>query len=124
MDYISLPLTLREGYFSRTDLNESITQSVGLILSTRLGSIPFKPEYGCELWDREYADILTANKAEIRASLRNAIDKFERRLVNVSVSFGQGGDISPRRVGIVVKVTGDYKDDGEEKRFEATYGLD
>ena len=124
MDYISLPLTLREGYFSRTDLNESITQSVGLILSTRLGSIPFKPEYGCELWDREYADILTANKAEIGASLRNAIDKFERRLVNVSVSFGQGGDISPRRVGIVVKVTGDYKDDGEEMRFEATYGLD
>ena len=124
MDYISLPLTLREGYFSRTDLNESITQSVGLILSTRLGSIPFKPEYGCDLWDREYADILTSNKADIRASLRNAIDKFEKRLVNVSVSFGQSGDNSPHRVGIVVKVTGDYKEEGEEKRFEASYGLD
>ncbi len=123
MEYLSLPLTLREGYLPRADLKESITYSIGLLLSTRVGTMPFNPEFGCDLWDKEYSDLYTASKADIRASLRNAIDKFEKRLYNVSVSFGSVSTDAPHSLGMAVKVTGNYLDGNEEKKFEASYAL-
>ena len=123
MEYLSLPLVLREGYLPRTDLRESIIYSIGLLLSTRVGSMPFDPEYGCDLWDKDFSDLYTANKADIRASLRNAIGKFEKRLYNVSVSLVHSGDQIKQALGMVVKVTGNYLDDNEEMKFEARYDL-
>ena len=94
------------------------------MLSTRPGMLPFAPEYGCEIWEKEFSDIVVANKAEIRANLRNAIDKFEKRLYNVSVSFVGMNTAKPRALGIVVKVSGNYRDEqGEEQKFEASYSL-
>jgi len=123
MEYLSLPLLLRDGYLPRTDLEQSLTCSVGLLLSTRVGAMPFNPEFGCDLWEKEYSDIITANKANIRASLRNAIDKFEKRLYNVTVSFVNVSNSHPHVLGMAVKVTGNYHDDNEEKKFEASYAL-
>ena len=123
MEYLSLPLTLRDGYLPRTDLKQSLTYSIGLLLSTRIGTMPFDPEFGCDLWEKEYSDIVMANKADIRASLRNAIDKFEKRLYNVSVSFLNLSNSRSHALGIAVKVSGNYHDGGEEKKFEASYTL-
>lgn len=124
MEWLSLPFVLREGYLSRADTRESISHSVGLILATRIGTMPFSPDYGCDLWDKEYSDLYSANKADIRASLRNAIDKFEKRLYNVSVSFSATDTVGlAHNLSMAVKVTGNYNDDGEEKKFEAQYNL-
>ena len=124
MDYLALPFALQADYLARADsLRESIAYSVGLLLSTRVGTMEFLPEFGCDVWRMEFTDLYTANKGDVRAGLRNAIDKFEKRLYNVSVSFSPLDDNARRILGMTVKVTGDYKDDGEEKRFEATYSL-
>jgi phage baseplate assembly protein W len=123
MEYLSLPLVLRNGYLNRGDLLQSITHSVGLILSTRLGRMPFLPEFGCEIWEREYGDIFSHNKADIRSALRNALDAFEKRLYNVSISFSPSEAELAARLGMVVKVTGTFKDNGEERKFEAVYRL-
>jgi phage baseplate assembly protein W len=121
MEYLSLPLELREGYFSRATLHESITHSIGLILSTRKGSIPFDPDYGCDVWEREYSDFYTANKADLRASLRNAIDRCEKRMYNLSVSFAGVESSTFHPIGLAVKVKGNYREDGDEKTFEGTF---
>lgn len=123
MEYLSLPLVMRDGYLARAELDDSIRHSVGLIISTRMGSIDFSPEFGCDLWEKEFADLYAANKADIRASLRNAIDIFEKRLYSVTVSFGLAGGTAPHILGITVKVTGNFKDGKEEKKFEASYSL-
>lgn len=123
MEYLSLPLVMRDGYLARAELDESIRHSIGLILSTRLGSIDFSPEFGCDLWDKEYSDFYAANKSDVRASLRNAIDRFEKRLYNANVSFDLAGEKEPHVLGIRVKVNGNYMDGKEEKKFEATYNL-
>ena len=121
MEYLSLPLVLREGYFRRTSLSDSLTNSIGLILSTRIGHMIFSPDYGCAIWDREYADLLTTNKAEVRASLRNAIDKYEKRIYNMSISFANVGGPESHPLGLAVKVTGNYLEDDEEKKFDGTF---
>lgn len=124
MDYLALPFVLREGYLDRVDMHESITHAIGLILSTRIDAMPFAPGFGCDIWEKEFSDLYTANKGDIRASLRNAIDKFERRLYNTSISFVNVEDNSPHLLGMVVKVTGNYRDEnGEEKKYEGSFHL-
>ena len=123
MEYLALPFVLREGYLVRASLQESITYSIGLLLSTRLGTIPFSPDFGCDVWEKEFSDLYTANKADIRASLRNAIDKFEKRLYNVSLSFTDAAGDSPRVLGMAVKVMGYFREENEEKKYEATFYL-
>jgi len=121
MEYLSLPLVLREGYFRRANIAESLVCSIGLILSTRIGSITFSPGYGCAIWDNEYSDLMTASKAEVRASLRNAIDRYEKRIYNTSVSFGNVEGPEAHSLGLAIKVTGNYREDDEEKEFESTF---
>jgi phage baseplate assembly protein W len=123
MEYIPLPFSLRNGYLTKADLRESLTFSVGLILSSRTGVMPFDPEFGCIIWEKEFTDLQTANKGDIRSALRNAIDKYEKRLYNVSVSFTNLDTNFISTLGIDVKVSGYYKEGDEEKKFEATYKL-
>jgi len=123
MEYLSLPLLLREGYLDRVGLHESIMYSVGLILSTRPGTLPFEPGFGCDIWDKEFSDLYTANKAELRSSLRNAIDKYEKRLTDVTVTLVEVGAGAHETLGGGGKVNGNYRDNGEEKKFEATFHL-
>ncbi len=121
MDFLSLPLVLRDGYLTKIDLEESIRLSIGLILSTRRGSLPFYPEYGCDIWDKEYSDLYTISKADIRSNLRNAIDRFEKRLSNISVTFESETAGLAHALGMKVKVAGDFRDNNEPKKFEDTF---
>ncbi|MBU0982428.1 MAG: GPW/gp25 family protein [candidate division Zixibacteria bacterium] len=124
MDYLALPFQLNEDYLLRADdLRESIAFSVGLLLCTRPGAMHFLPEYGCDVWEMEFSDVNTANKADVRASLRNAIAKFEKRLYDVSVSFVTPDRVSSQSLGLTVKVTATYRDEGEERKFEGIYNL-
>ena len=123
MENLALPLVLREGYLDRTGLHDSMVCSIGLLLSCRPGMMSFDEEFGCNIWEREYSDMLSANKAEIRASLRNAIAKYEKRLFDVSVSFTTPERNIASHLGVIVRVTGNYIDEGEEKHFEANFNL-
>jgi phage baseplate assembly protein W len=123
MEYLSLPFALRKGYLGTTGIQESISNSIGLILSTRKGSLPFDPEYGCDLWEREYSDLFMVSKSDVQGSVRNAITRNEPRLYNVSVSLVnvQTGPVHP--LGIAVTVIGNFKEDKEEKRFEELFSV-
>jgi phage baseplate assembly protein W len=121
MDYLCLPFVLRDGYLEKADLFKSISYSVGLILSSRRGSMPFDPAFGCDIWDKEFSDLYSTNKADIRAGIRNAIDKYEKRLYNVSVMVVSIDSTSHDALGLTVKVSGNFREDGEEKKFEETF---
>ncbi len=92
-------------------------------MSTRQGSLPFDADFGCNIWEREFSDLYTANKADIRASIRNAIGKYEKRLYDVSVSIAEVDTGISHTLGLVVKVHGNYREDGEEKKFEETFSI-
>ena len=126
MDYLTFPLVLREGYLDRVDLEDSIRDSIGILISTRKGMLPFDLEFGSDLWEKEFSDLYVAKKSDLRASLRNAIDSYEKRLSSVSVSVVNAVAVnanSGQATSVVVKVSGDYVDGTEEKRFESTYKI-
>ncbi len=123
MEYLSLPFRMRNGFCEREELYGSIRQFIGLILCTRPGSLPFDPDFGCDIWDKEYSDLSTTNKADVRASVRNAIDRFEKRVYNLSVSFTATESITTQALGLSVRVTANFKENGEEKRFQESFSL-
>lgn len=123
MELLSLPLSIRDGYLGRTSLDKSIIYSIGLILGTPIGSLPFAPDFGCNIWDRAFSDLPTSNKASIQTSLRHALERFERRLYNVSVSFTIPDQSAPHTLGIVVRVTGNYMDGDDEKKLETNFTI-
>ncbi|MBN2183968.1 MAG: GPW/gp25 family protein [Candidatus Krumholzibacteriota bacterium] len=123
MEYLSLPFLLRKGFLDKTDLYDSITNSIGLILSTRKGSLPFDPEYGCDLWDKEFSDLFMANRSELQGAVRNAIDIYEARLFNVSVSLMNIASGPDHPLGIAVKIIGNFKDENDERRFEEIFSI-
>lgn len=123
MEYLALPFVLRKGYLGRAEIYDSIAQSIGLILSTRLNMLPFDKNYGCDIWAKEFSDIQALNKSDLRASFRNAISRYERRLENVAVSFAAMTDGKPHLIGMTAKVTGTYLDGKTKKRFEAVFNV-
>lgn len=123
MDYLSLPFCLREGYLKKTDQYDSISNSIGMILSTRQGSLPFDEEYGCDIWENEYSDLFMVNRSDVQGSVRNAINKYEPRLFNVSVNLINIETGPDHPLGIAVKVIGNYRDGDEEKRFDETFSI-
>ncbi len=123
-DYLALPLKLRDGFLRRCDFEESIRQSVALIIASRKGMIRFSPDYGSDLWEKEYTDLYVAHKSDVQSSLRNAIGQFEPRLNNLGVALLRGKSSSDSIAETVsVRVTGVFKDGDEEKKFEATFAL-
>lgn len=123
MEYLSLPFALKKGYLRSCEIAVSIAHSVGLILSTRIGSLEFDKDYGCSIWEKEYSDLYTINKSDIRSNLRNAISRYEKRLSSPNVTFVDVEDATPQAIGMIVKVTGRYSDGRSEKRFEVDYNL-
>jgi phage baseplate assembly protein W len=83
----------------------------------------FDPEFGCTIWEMEFSDLYTTNKANIRAALRNSIDKFEKRLYSVSVDFAPVDDQGGRALGMQVRVSGNYRDEGKEKKFDGVFTI-
>lgn len=123
MEYLTLPFALRKGYLKKTGMQESISNSIGLILSTRRGSLSFDPEYGCDLWEREYSDFFMVNRSDVQGSVRGAITKNEPRLYNVSVSLMNVRTGPNHPLGIAVKVIGNFKEEKDEKRFEEIFSI-
>jgi phage baseplate assembly protein W len=123
MDYIALPFALKKGYLEKTDLYKSISNSIGLILSTRQGTLPFDSDYGCGLWDREFSDFFMVNRQDVQGSVRNAINQFEPRLYNVSATLVNIDSGPEHPLGIAVRVIGNYRDENVEKRFEEIFSI-
>ncbi|UCD94763.1 MAG: GPW/gp25 family protein [Candidatus Zixiibacteriota bacterium] len=123
MEHLALPFALSDGYLDKAELYDSISYSIGLLLSSRRGSLPFDPDYGCDVWEKEFSDLYTANKADLRANIRNAIDKYEKRLYNVSVSLSSIDTTPSHALGLAVKVSGNYRDNGEEKKYEQSFRI-
>ncbi len=89
-DYYSLPLTLetilQRKKHPRCTLSESIYQHLYLLLVTHLNESRYDRQYGCELWDSDFALMSQLKwKDLIKESFEQAVRKYEPRLTQVKV---------------------------------------
>jgi phage baseplate assembly protein W len=63
-----------------------LTQCILIIATTRKGSDPFRPDFGCGLWD--FVDLPLQTAAPLMAaSIKQAVSKYEKRITLLKVSY-------------------------------------
>lgn len=95
MQYYKLPLNIdalldEEGRQTATCSEpESIDRHIELILTTCPGEHKFNKSFGCRIWDMDFERVVSRKKWEEDFStyVKEAVERFEQRLYNVSVSI-------------------------------------
>ena len=70
---------------------EDIAQSIRIILSTRKGERVMLPEFGCDLYKYVFSNMQTDEIAEIRRCVKEALRKWETRIIEVEVDVDTSG---------------------------------
>ena len=75
----------RTGRIRTASYEEDIAQSIRLILSTRKVERVMQPEFGCDLHRYLFANIQEEQIAEIRYCVKEALRKWEPRIIEVQI---------------------------------------
>lgn len=69
------------------NLGTSIAQNIFLIISSKFNEHRFDPEYGCEIWDKDFELITNQIKwqEEVNKSIVKSLKHYESRLENINV---------------------------------------
>jgi phage baseplate assembly protein W len=70
-------------------LEESITQALQRIITTRFGEHRYDATYGCEVWELDFELIVSENlwEEKMRLSMMDSIIKHEKRLIQVTINI-------------------------------------
>jgi phage baseplate assembly protein W len=92
----------RMGGVAFSELEESIRQSVLIILGTAPGERVMRPQFGCEIHELLYAPNIQATASLAAHHCQDALLKWEPRIQDVSVE-GQPSPDEPTRLDISIR---------------------
>lgn len=72
-----------------SNLGESISQNIELIIFTRYGEHRHNPDFGCEIWDLDFELVISERiwEEKFRQSLLKSITEYEPRLYQVELEI-------------------------------------
>lgn len=73
---LSRELWLGRKSFSWLSGDQALMQRVELVLSTPLGTLPWRPDFGCGLWDMMGTSATPAQLAQLRWSIETALARW------------------------------------------------
>ncbi len=82
----------REGSFQTADYEESVRQSVFLILSTAKGERVMRPDFGCGIYDLVFELKTATTEARIIQEVQDALLRFEPRIDVLGVRVNPTAD--------------------------------
>ena len=86
---LAFPLQVdRRGGIALARDETDIEQAIELILATAPGERPMRPEFGCGVLDFVFDSIDATTVGGMELAIRDALDRWEPRVVVVSVDFG------------------------------------
>lgn len=91
--YFNMPLNLKEITQQvdapKISLKQSIHNMIHLISTSCFGELKHDYDFGCEIWMHDFINIYNVNnfKESLRKSIKNSIEKNEKRISNVNVNF-------------------------------------
>ena len=84
---------------------DSIAESIGIILGTSRGERIMRPEFGCGLKSYTFAEMNYTTLNEIEADVKNALVMWEPRITDVEVSCRGDGAVLYVNIAYVVRST-------------------
>ena len=91
-----LPVSIDEaGIINSASHEESVRQSIWIILSTAKGERMVRPGFGCGIHDLVFESVTATTKGRVAQAVREALLRFERRIdvLSVQVEPDQGGTV-------------------------------
>jgi phage baseplate assembly protein W len=86
---LAFPLQVdRRGGIALARDETDIEQAIELILATAPGERPMRPEFGCGVHDFVFDSIDATTVGRMELAIRDALDRWEPRVVVESVAFG------------------------------------
>jgi hypothetical protein len=104
-----------EGALQRATYEESVRQSIWLILSTAKGERVMRPDFGCGIHELVFASVTAATGGRVAAAVREALLRFEPRIDVRDVQVSPGGD------GEVLLISIDYEVRATNNAFNLVY---
>lgn len=80
----------RTGVFQAAEEEESIRQSIHLILMTKKGERITKPQFGCGIWDQVFGTTDFPSLSKMEQEVEAALVRFEPRICGLEVRARMG----------------------------------
>jgi len=109
------PIAAKDGSIEVAEYEESIRDSIWLVLSTAKGERVMRPDFGCGIHDMVFAPNNAGTRGRIEIDVREALLKWEPRIIvdKLEVSAGERGEL------IIIQI--DYRVRTTNSRFNLVY---
>lgn len=104
-----------DGNLTRAAYEESVRQSIWLILSTAKGERVMRPDFGCGIHELVFGSIGSATFASVAQAVRKALLSFETRINVLDVRVSTAGK------GEVLLISMDYEVRATNTAFNLVY---
>ena len=105
----------KAGRIRRTAYEESVRQSIWIILGTAKGERVMRPDFGCGIYDLVFEINSPATAARVSHAVREALLFFEPRIDVINVEVRPDGD------GSVMLISIDYEVRATDNVFNLVY---
>ena len=110
------PLTLDEhGFFETAEYEESVRQSIWIILGTAKGERVMRPDFGCGIYDLVFEVNSAATAGRATQAIRQALLLFEPRIDVLDI------EVQPAAGGEVLLISIDYEVRATNNAFNLVY---
>jgi phage baseplate assembly protein W len=102
------PLTLDErSFFNTAEYEESVRQSIWIILGTAKGERVMRPDFGCGIYDLVFEINSASTAGRVTQAIRQALLLFEPRIdvLDVQVQPAAGGEVLLISIDYEVRAT-------------------
>lgn len=102
------PLTLDElGFFNHAEYEESVRQSIWIILGTAKGERVMRPDFGCGIYDLVFEINSASTAGRVTQAIRQALLLFEPRIdvLDIQVQAAEGGELRLISIDYEVRAT-------------------
>ena len=104
-----------DGALAVAEYDESVRQSIWVVLGTAKGERVMRPDFGCGIYDMVFSVNSSTTASEAAEEVRDALVEFEPRIDVLGVEVSPGGD------GEVLYVSIDYQVRATNTVFNLVY---
>ncbi|MBW4423094.1 MAG: GPW/gp25 family protein [Nostoc desertorum CM1-VF14] len=114
---VAFPIQLDNGDIKPAEDEESIRQSIKIILGTAKGERVMRPDFGCGIYDLVFEMTTASTAGKISQAVREALLKFEPRIDVIDIQVTPKSDEEGEKIFISI----DYQVRATNNAFNLVY---
>lgn len=114
---VAFPLAFEDGDIQPANFEDSVRQSIWIILSTAKGERAMRPDFGCGIYDFVFEMITPSTIGKVTQAVREALLRFEPRIDVMDIQVIPKSDAEGEKLYISI----DYQVRATNNAFNLVY---